>query len=491
MGLRDLSIRAKVLVTGLGALLFTLGVGALLSFQYWEKEQFALTAENAVMAARALRPAIEGALAHGQIGWARIQLDSLISLPPAQAYRIVSYDGRVLLSSNQEEEGRTRPGPPLPDPWDIPPEGMALSGRSESSAAALVSLSGIGGPGGRATLEVGLDVERIRAAIRRGRSFALALTAALGLTYAVVLGLMLEHEIIAPLWQLRAGLARVRAGETGVRVGLTSRDEVGRIGASVDELLAKGERAENLAATRGRALAEQAGFAEVGTLAAEVGHEIKRPLAGIKSAIELIAQEYAISEPERALLSRVDDQLMQVDRTLRDLLSLAKPIGLNAQPVLLSQVMDAALARLAGTKGADQVKTVREYESSGLTVWADAARLEQAMVNLFANAIDAMPEGGTLRVRTFRTAEDVVIEVADTGVGIPHQNLDRILKPFFSTKPDGTGLGLPLVARVVAAHNGRIRVESEVGRGTVFHIELPLRQGAAATGGAPWPANVS
>ena len=491
MGLRDLSIRAKVLVTGLGALLFVLGVGALLSFQYWEKEQFALTTENAVLAARALRPAIEGALAHGQVGWARNQLDSLISLPPAQSYRIVSYDGRVLLSSNADEEGRIRVGPPLPDPWDIPPEGLALSGRSESSAAALVALSGVGGPGGRATLEVGLDVERIQGAIRRGRSFALALTAALGLTYAVVLGLMLEREIIGPLWQLRAGLARVRAGETGVRVGLTGKDEVGRIGQSVDELLAKREQAEHLASARGRALAEQAGFAEVGTLAAEVGHEIKRPLAGIKSAIELIAQEYAISEPERALLGRVDEQLLQVDRTLRDLLSLAKPVGLNAQPVRLADVMDAALTRLAGTRGADRVKTLREYDASGPTVWADAARLEQAMTNLFVNAIEAMPEGGTLRVSARYTDQNVTIEVADTGVGIPRQNLDRILKPFFSTKPDGTGLGLPLVARVVAAHGGRIRVESEVGKGTVFHLELPLRQSAAAEGGAPWPANIS
>ena len=479
MGLRDLSIRAKVLVTGLGALLFVLGVGALLSFQYWEKEQFALAAENAVMAARALRPAIEGALAHGQVGWARDQLDSLISLPPAQAYRIVSYDGRVLLSSNVAEEGAMRAGPALPDPWDIPPEGLALSGRDESSAAALVSLSGVGGPGGRATLEVALDAERIKGAIRRGRLFALALTAALGLTYAVVLGLMLEQEIIAPLSQLRAGLARVRAGETGVRVGLTSKDEVGRIGASVDELLAGREQVERLARAQQRTLAEQAGFAEVGALAAEVGHEIKRPLAGIKSAIELIAQEYAISEPEPELLARVDNQLMQVDRTVRDLLSLAKPVGLHAQPVRLSDVIDGALARLSGTRGADRVKIIRAYDASSPTVSVDAARLEQALVNLFANAVEAMPNGGTLRVVTGHDDGAVLIDVADTGVGIPAENLDRILKPFFSTKPDGTGLGLALVARVVASHGGRLAVESEVGRGTVFHIRLPVRPAGA------------
>jgi signal transduction histidine kinase len=491
MRLHDLSIRAKVFITGLGALLFVLGVGALLSFRYWGQEQFELTTDNAVMAARALRPALEGALAHGQVGWVREQLDSLTSQPPVKDYRIVSFDNHVLLSSHPGEEGKLRDGPPLPDPWDIPPAGLALRGRNESSASALMALSGAVGGGGRVTLELELDVARISAAIRRGRMYALILTASLGLTYAVVLGLMLEREIIAPLWQLRTGLARARAGEPGARVGLLRRDEFGRLSESVDALLAEEEQSRRLAATQERTLAEQAGFAEVGALAAQVGHEIKRPLAGIKSAIELIAQEYAISEPERLLLGRVENQLVQVDRTVRDLLSLAKPVGLNAQPAPVSDVIDAALVRLVGSPGADRVHMERDYDPSNPVAWVDATRLEQALVNLCGNAIEAMPGGGTLCVRTRHDGDGVLIEVSDTGAGIPPQNLERILKPFFSTKPDGTGLGLPLVARVVAAHGGRLWVESEVGKGSVFHVRIPLQQTAAVVGGATWPANAS
>jgi len=480
MRLRDLSIRAKVLITGLGALLFILGLGALLSFRYWGREQFDLTAENAVMTARALRPSLEGALAHGQIGWVREQLDSLAAAPPIEAYRLVAWDGRVLIASRASEEGQQRPGAKLPDPWDIPSEGLALGGPNQSSASALVPLSGAGGAGGRVTLELLLDVDRINAAIRRGRAFAMALTAGLGFTYAIVLGLMLEREIIAPLVQVRAGLARAAAGDQNVRLALGRQDEFGRIGESVDALLDRDHKARALAATQGRALAEQAGFAEVGALAAEVGHEIKRPLAGIKSAIELIAQEYAISEPERALLGRVENQLAQVDRTVRDLLNLAKPIGLNAQPTALRDVIDAALVRLSGTPGADRVAIERNYAPDLPPAWVDAQRLEQAIVNLCANAIEAMPKGGSLRLTARREGPNAIIEVADTGIGIPPQNLDGILKPFFSTKPDGTGLGLPLVARVVAAHGGRMAVESEVGRGTVFHLQLPLEQAVPA-----------
>lgn len=470
MRLRDLSIRAKVLVTGLGALLFVLGIGALASFRYWEQEQFALTAEHAALAARAVRPAVEGALAHGQIGTARRQLDVLVARPPALGYRVVGYDGMVLLASRRAEEGQLRSGPPLPDPWDIPAEGLTVRGRGESASAA-VPLAGVGGAGGRATLELLLDTRRIDSAINRGRTFGLALTTVLGLAYAVVLGLMLEREIMSPVAQLRASLARARAGDAGARVGLARGGEFGHLAASVDALLATAQ-------TRERALVEQAGFAQVGALAAEVGHEIKRPLAGIKSAIELIGQEYAMSDGERTLLARVEDQLTQIDRTVKDLLSLAKPVGLVAQPTSLTAVINAALVRLAGTPGIERVVIERAYGADPV-IMGDAARLEQAIVNLTGNAVEAMPDGGTLRVATRLQDNAAEITVTDTGIGIPPRNLDQILKPFFSTKPHGTGLGLPLVARIVDAHGGRLWVESEMGKGTTFHVTLPLAAVAA------------
>jgi signal transduction histidine kinase len=119
----------------------------------------------------------------------------------------------------------------------------------------------------------------------------------------------------------------------------------------------------------------------------------------------------------------------------------------------------------------------------------DAARLEQAVLNLCVNAVEAMPEGGTLTLTTRAADGTVDLDVTDTGVGIPPENLDKILKPFFSTKSFGTGLGLPLVARVVAAHGGRLWAESETGakggagggpHGTTFHVHLPVAGGPAA-----------
>ncbi len=486
MSLRDLSIRAKVLWTALGALLVVLGVATTLSLRYWETEQYALTSEHALMAVAAAQGPVEAALAHGQVGLVRDELRTLVARPPAAGYRLVAADGTVLLSSVAGEEDHPRPGPKLPSPWDIPPEGEVVGGRGSPTMSALVSVSGVGGPGGRATLELVLSVRGIDDAIRRGRTFGFALTVLLCLAYAVVLGAMMEREVVTPMRQLRRGLARASAGEAGVRIGLTQRDEIGRLGASVDRLLEKDEEATRLAATQRRALTEQAGFAEVGALASQVAHEIKRPLAGIKSAMELITQEYAMSDAERALLARVDDELQHVDETIRDMLSLARPVGLNAQPLDLHAVIDGALARMAGLPGAERLRVERAYGEGIPILTGDAARLEQAVLNLCVNALEAMPDGGRLVVATRLGGDgrEVEIEVRDTGVGIAAENLERVFKPFVSTKPLGTGLGLPLVARVVAAHQGRVTVESKVGQGggTTFRVHLPVAAAAAPRG---------
>jgi len=482
MSLSDLSIRAKVLWTALGALLVVLGVATTLSLRYWEKEQLALTSEHALMAVAAAQGPVEAALAHGEVGQARNELRRLIARPPALGYRVVGPDGMVLLSSDYPEEGRLRPGSPLPSPWDIPPEGEVLGGHGDSTLSAVVSVAGAGGIGGRATLELVLSVSRIDDAIRRGRIYGFVLTALLCLAYAVVLGAMMEREVVIPMRRMRKGLARARAGEEGVRIGLTRKDELGRLGASVDLLLEKDEQAVRLAASQKRALTEQAGFAEVGALAAQVAHEIKRPLAGIKSAMELITQEYAMSDAERRLLVRVEDELQHVDETIRDLLSLARPVGLNAQPVDLHAVINGALMRLSGLPGADGVTVERAYDPAVPPLVGDPVRLEQAILNLSVNAVEAMGDGGRLTITTRLEGGAVLVDVRDTGSGIAPENLERVFKPFVSTKPLGTGLGLPLVARVVAAHEGSITVESEVGRGTTFHIRLPVKPGGATQG---------
>ena len=441
--IRELSIRTKVVVTILGALAVSLAVAVYFSLRYWEREQFALTTSHALMVAAAARASVEGPLAHGQISVVREQLQQYAGRPPVSGWRVVSRDGVVLMSSRGAEEGQHQAGAALPDPWDIPSEGAVVGRRGSPELGVVVPLSGVGAPGGRALLELLVSGGPLEQAVRRGYGFGLTLAVLLGLGYAVAMGAMMEREVIGPF-----------------------------------------RRLEVLAATQQAQLTERAGFAEVGALTSEVAHEIKRPLAGIRGAIELIEHEYAMSDAQRQLLAQVEGELGHVDETLRDLLSQAKPVDLANEPVRLNDVVDGALARLSGLPGHDRLTIERHYDPAVPPIAGDRLRLEQAVLNLCVNAVEAMPDGGRLSVTTRAQGDTVALDVADTGEGIPRENLERIMKPFFSTKPHGTGLGLPLVARVVQTHGGKVSVQSEPGRGTTFRVELPLRSRL-------WQANAS
>lgn len=444
MRVRDLSIRVKVAVTILGALAVGLGIASTFSLRYWEREQNALTREHALMVAGSARASVEAALAHGQLREVRSTLDATTGRPPITGYRIVSRDNVVLMSSRREEEGKDRVGPPLPDAWDIPSQGMPLGAPGTSELDVVMTVSGATGLGSRARLEFLVGGGAMERSFERARTFGLTLTLVMGVAYAVLLGAMMEREIIGPF-----------------------------------------RRLERLAADQQVLLDQRAGFAEVGALASEVAHEIKRPLAGIRGALELIGQEYSMSDSERRLLGQVEDQLTHVDETLRDMLSLAKPVGLEKKPVNVAQVADGALVRMSGLPGSERVTILRDYDPHAPRVLADAGRLEQAILNLCVNGLEAMPEGGRLGV-SVRAVEGggVEVSVTDSGSGIPKDVQDQILKPFFSTKATGTGLGLPLVARVAAAHGGKLAFQTEPGRGTTFRLELPI-------GGTAWPANAS
>jgi len=443
MHLRDLSIRVKLAVTILGALTLGLGLATMFSLRFWEQEQNALTTDHALMVAQTARAGVEAALAHGQIGAAREQLDRIALRPPVEAYRIVSRDGIVLMSSRTDEEGHQRPGTALPNPWDIPTQGEVVGRPGTSELGVVVSVSGVAGMGSRGALELVVGGGRIERSIQRARTFGLTITLVLGLAYAILLGAMMEREVIGPF-----------------------------------------RRLDRLAADQQAQLTQRAGFAEVGALASEVAHEIKRPLAGIRGALELIEQEYAISDSERRLLGQVESELTHVDGTLRDLLALARPVGLDKQPVDLRTTIDAALVRVSGLPGADRVTIVREIEPELPMIPGDAGRLEQAVLNLCVNAVEAMSEGGRLTVAARALGTNVEVAVSDTGPGIPADIQANVLKPFFSTKPQGTGLGLPLVTRVVAAHGGQFSFESVVGRGTTFRLRFPTEVPA-------WPVNAS
>lgn len=224
----------------------------------------------------------------------------------------------------------------------------------------------------------------------------------------------------------------------------------------------------------------------VGELAAGLAHEIKNPLAGIQGAVDILIRRRDKNDPEREALAGMRHEVQRIDATVRALLDRARPRLLSLKPSSLTDIVSHAvdLARAQSTTATTQERHIDiEFEppTEPLTVQVDPAQLEDAVLNLIINAIEAVETEGRVKVEISRGlnrveefGDEAVVEVSDNGRGISEADLNLIFNPFFTTRPGGTGLGLPAVRRIVRAHGGRVEVESAAGKGSSFTIHLPL-----------------
>jgi PAS domain S-box-containing protein len=223
--------------------------------------------------------------------------------------------------------------------------------------------------------------------------------------------------------------------------------------------------------------------ARFGELAASLAHEIKNPLAGIQGAVDILIQRRSPNDPERKLLEGVRGEVGRIDAIIRSMLDRAQPGIFNFRPASVNAAVHRAVtlanhqAKAASTRGR-RIKIEFIADPSPIVMNIDAAQIEDAAHGLLTNAIEAIDGDGAVVVRLGEFDRDnagreVVIEVEDNGRGIPEEDLSRIFSPFFSTNPNGAGLGLPAVKRVARAHGGRVEAASTPGRGSTFTIRLP------------------
>jgi PAS domain S-box-containing protein len=224
--------------------------------------------------------------------------------------------------------------------------------------------------------------------------------------------------------------------------------------------------------------------ARFGELAASLAHEIKNPLAGIQGAVDILIRRRNPNDPERQLLEGVRGEVGRIDAIVQSMLDRARPGVFNFQPASVNAAAHRAVtlaghqAKAASTRGR-QIKIEFVADPSPIVMSIDAEQLEDAVHGLLTNAIEAIDGHGSVIVRLGEcdnedgTGREVVIEVKDSGRGISEEDLTRIFSPFFSTNPNGAGLGLPAVKRVARAHGGRVEVTSTPGLGSTFTIRLP------------------
>ena len=225
-------------------------------------------------------------------------------------------------------------------------------------------------------------------------------------------------------------------------------------------------------------------LAAIGELAGMVGHDLRNPLTGIKNAAYFLKKKGATIPEAQAkeMLEIIDKSIDHSNRIINDLLDYAREMHLELQESSPRSLLNATLLTM---KIPGKIK-IRDLTSDENKIRVDPDKIERVFLNLIKNAVDAMPKGGTLEVKSTRTDSNVEISFADTGVGIPEEVLKKIYTPLYTTKAQGMGFGLAICKRLVEAHGGEISVETAVGKGTTFTITLPIKPTLEIGGAKEW-----
>jgi signal transduction histidine kinase len=295
-----------------------------------------------------------------------------------------------------------------------------------------------------------------------------------GILLAILLSSWAAARVTRPVEQLAHAAQEVAAGNWDARVDVTGGDELGQLADSFNrmttELLAQKERlvqAERVAAWR--------------ELARRLAHELKNPLFPLQLTVENLVRarqqnagqfDEVFRESSRTLLAELSN-LKNIIGRFSEFSQMPRP---KLRTVQVNEVVEG-VAQLCqaqfGAPGREKITCEMQLDARLAPLAADAELLHRAVSNLVLNAIDAMPQGGTLTLRTRNANGSVAIEVVDSGTGLTPEECERIFTPYYTSKKNGTGLGLAIVQSIVSDHGGRIRVHSEPGRGTTFVVELP------------------
>ncbi len=292
---------------------------------------------------------------------------------------------------------------------------------------------------------------------------------------------VLAYLIQRPMVELQEKVALISEGNLDVAVSFSLRnDEIGDLGRNFNHMMQQLRESRKEIETMHRTQMSRAEhLATLGELATGLAHEIRNPLAGIAGVIEIIGRDLPATSPAREMVKDVRMEINQINRILTDLLETARPHPPLMMRSNLNTTVEHAVM-LARQQVLSQPIRIELQQAPDLAeVEHDSDQIHQVLLNLLLNAVQAMEGAGTVRVEIGSRDDCASVMVSDTGRGIPEQQLSHIFRPFFTTRGNGTGLGLSLARRIVEEHHGRIKVTSVVGKGSNFEVLLPFTAPAA------------
>jgi two-component system NtrC family sensor kinase len=341
-------------------------------------------------------------------------------------------------------------------------ESLALQGKIRGTGQALLVLS---------DQLVNNERREINQRLQRIISFPMVNLLVLVLLLGFVV-FFIGEKIIRPLARItresEAIAQGIFQGKISPLLGNTD-NEICRLTAALNRMMTELE-------SRQEQLVQSRKIAAVGTLTSGIAHEINNPINNIVLTLETLVEDNQVLTPEerQQMYQEALDQADRASDIVKNLLEFSQANHPRVESVFLEELIDKTIRLLHNEFKIHRIKLSKELRGRLPKLLLDKSGVQQVLVNLLMNGIQAMPEGGTLTIVLDRIDDEARIEIADTGPGIPAEHLNRIFDPFFSTKKSGTGLGLSVSYNIIQKQGGRIEVQSTPGRGTAFSLFFPL-----------------
>ena len=289
---------------------------------------------------------------------------------------------------------------------------------------------------------------------------------------------VLTYLIQRPMVELQEKIAQLGGGDLSVAVSFAHRnDEIGDLGRNFNQMVRqlRDSRVEIERLHRTQ-MSRAEHLATLGEMATGLAHEIRNPLAGIAGVIEIIGRDLPASSPARSVVKDVRQEIARINHIVTDLLQTARPHPPTVRKSDLNTTVEHAVMLGRQQAIAKSIEITLQKDPTLPEVEHDSDQVHQMVLNLLLNALQAVDANGKISVTVKLQETMAIVEVADNGRGIAPDQLPNIFRPFYTTRGDGTGLGLSLARRIVEDHQGRIDVLSAVGQGTTFAVILPLRR---------------
>ncbi len=329
------------------------------------------------------------------------------------------------------------------------------------------------------SVKIGLKLEDVRVRIHKTR-LVMAGFGFAALILTLLSSLLLARRITRPIKNLVEGTRRISKGDFSYRIPVISKDEIGDLTCSFNEMAEQLLQARKKTEEANRRLVQVEKLASIGRLSATIAHEIRNPLTSVKLNIQKLAESERLDETEREHLTIAQEGIEQIEKFIKELLSFTRESKLQRDYFSMEEIVEASLKVLRPSLEEKKIKVIRNIEKDLPQAYVDADKIRQVLVNILRNSYEALDYGGqieiSLKFDAHRDQSCFEILISDNGCGIPEKDWENIFEPFFTTKSSGAGLGLANARRILEQHGGTIKVVKKEGPGSCFLITIPFQQ---------------